>query len=49
MSIFDGSGKLATTRTDFECMEEMAVGLYCQTFFDYFGHAPSTPHRIATS
>ena len=49
MSVFDGSGNLTTTRGHFERMEEMVVGLYCQTFFDYFGRAPSTPHRIATS
>lgn len=49
MSLFDGSGKLTTTRAHFERVEEKAVGLYCQTFFDYFGRAPSTPHRIPPS
>jgi hypothetical protein len=49
MSMFDGCGKLTTTRAHFERVEEMAVGLYCQMFFDYFGRAPSTPHRIPTS
>ena len=48
ISIFDGCGKVTMTRAQFEHAEEMAVGLYCQTFFDYFGHAPSTPHRIPT-
>ncbi|KIJ91416.1 hypothetical protein K443DRAFT_126241 [Laccaria amethystina LaAM-08-1] len=49
MSMFDGCGKLTTTWAHFERVEEMAVGLYCQMFFDYFGHAPSTLHRIPTS
>ena len=48
MLIFDQYGKLTATRAHFERVEERAVGLYCQTFFDYFGRAPSTPHRIPT-
>ncbi len=29
-----------------EAIEVIAYRLYCQTFFDYFGRPPSTPHQL---
>jgi hypothetical protein len=31
---------------DVERVERIVVPFYCQVFFDYFGRAPITPHRI---
>lgn len=36
----------SSTQAVFEQTEQMVASLYCQTFFDCFGRAPCTPHRI---
>jgi hypothetical protein len=34
------------TRSDVEKVERIVASFYCQTFFDFSGRAPITPHRI---
>lgn len=48
MSILQAAGhsENSVTRQDVEILENLAVSLYCQTFFDWFARAPVTPHRL---
>jgi hypothetical protein len=39
-------GRNLTTPGDVSLIEQVLADFYCQTFYDYFGRAPITPHRL---